>query len=50
MGVAAHSLLGVPGNNPYCHYRALELQKKGLRERVVKIREGQLRAIRSSAR
>jgi Y-X(10)_GDL-associated radical SAM protein len=35
----SHSLLGVPGNNPYCHYRALELQKKGLRERVVKIRE-----------
>jgi hypothetical protein len=32
-------LLGTPGNNPYCHYRALELQKKGLRERVVKIRE-----------
>jgi Y-X(10)_GDL-associated radical SAM protein len=35
----SHSLLGVPGNNPYCHYRALELQKKGLRERIVKIRE-----------
>ena len=35
----SHSLLGVPGNNPYCHYRALELQKDGLRERVVKLRE-----------
>jgi Y-X(10)_GDL-associated radical SAM protein len=35
----SHSLLGVPGNNPYCHYRALELQKQGLRERVAKIRE-----------
>jgi Y-X(10)_GDL-associated radical SAM protein len=35
----SHSLLGVPGNNPYCHYRALELQKQGLRERVVKICE-----------
>jgi Y-X(10)_GDL-associated radical SAM protein len=35
----SHSLLGRPGNNPYCHYRALELQKKGLRERIVKIRE-----------
>jgi Y-X(10)_GDL-associated radical SAM protein len=35
----SHSLLGKPGNNPYCHYRALELQKQGLRERVVKIRE-----------
>lgn len=35
----AHSLLGVPGNNPYCHYRVLELQKQGLRERVHKIRD-----------
>lgn len=35
----SHSLLGVPGNNPYCHYRALEHEKRGLRERVVKIRE-----------
>jgi Y-X(10)_GDL-associated radical SAM protein len=32
----AHSLLGRPGNNPYCHYRALELAKRGLRERIVK--------------
>src|ERR1700739_4589473 len=35
----SHSLLGVPGNNPYCHYRALELDKLGLRERVRKIRD-----------
>jgi Y-X(10)_GDL-associated radical SAM protein len=35
----SHSLLGRPGNNPYCHYRALELQRQGLQERVVKIRE-----------
>jgi Y-X(10)_GDL-associated radical SAM protein len=35
----SHSLLGRPGNNPYCHYRALELQKQGLRERIVKIRD-----------
>jgi len=35
----SHSLLGKPGNNPYCHYRALELEKQGVRERVVKIRE-----------
>jgi Y-X(10)_GDL-associated radical SAM protein len=35
----SHSLLGVPGNNPYCHYRALELDKQGLRERVAKIRD-----------
>ncbi|EDM79346.1 heme biosynthesis protein [Plesiocystis pacifica SIR-1] len=27
-------LLGRPGNNPYCHHRALELQRQGLRERV----------------
>jgi Y-X(10)_GDL-associated radical SAM protein len=32
----AHSLFGKAGNNPYCHYRALELEKRGLRERVVK--------------
>jgi radical SAM protein with 4Fe4S-binding SPASM domain len=35
----SHSLLGRPGNNPYCHYRVLELKKMGLRERVVKRRE-----------
>jgi radical SAM protein with 4Fe4S-binding SPASM domain len=27
-------LLGKPGNNPYCHHRALELRKVGKRERV----------------
>ena len=27
-------LLGRPGNNPYCHHRALELAKQGLRERI----------------
>jgi Y-X(10)_GDL-associated radical SAM protein len=35
----ADSLFGRPGNNPYCHHRALELEKQGLRERVVKTRE-----------
>ncbi len=35
----ADSLFGRPGNNPYCHYRALELAKRGLRERVVKTRD-----------
>jgi radical SAM protein with 4Fe4S-binding SPASM domain len=30
-----HSLFGVPGNNPYCHHRALELHRQGLRERIV---------------
>jgi radical SAM protein with 4Fe4S-binding SPASM domain len=26
--------LGKPGNNPFCHHRALELQKQGKRERI----------------
>lgn len=30
------SLFGRPGNNPYCYYRADQLAKKGLRERIVK--------------
>ncbi len=30
----SHSLLGRPGNNPYCIHRALELETRGLRERV----------------
>ncbi|HEY8430557.1 MAG TPA: radical SAM protein [Sandaracinaceae bacterium] len=28
-------LLGRPGNNPYCHHRALERRRAGLRERLV---------------
>jgi Y-X(10)_GDL-associated radical SAM protein len=35
----SHSLLGKPGNNPYCHYRALDLQQRGLRERIVKLQD-----------
>lgn len=31
----AHAVLGRPGNNPYCHYRARTLAKQGLRERLV---------------
>ncbi|MFO0550989.1 MAG: radical SAM protein [Polyangiaceae bacterium] len=31
----AHSVFGRPGNNPYCHFRAREHQKRGLRERLV---------------
>ena len=27
-------LLGRPGNNPYCHHRALEMDRVGMRERV----------------
>jgi radical SAM protein with 4Fe4S-binding SPASM domain len=30
-------LLGRPGNNPYCHHRALEMKARGLRERVQKV-------------
>ncbi len=30
-------LFGKPGNNPYCHHRALELEKQGLRERIEKV-------------
>jgi radical SAM protein with 4Fe4S-binding SPASM domain len=33
--VTAYALTGRRGNNPYCHHRALELAKKGLRERLV---------------
>jgi radical SAM protein with 4Fe4S-binding SPASM domain len=31
----AHSLLGRPGNNVYCHYRAKTLAADGVRERLV---------------
>lgn len=33
----SHSLLGRPGNNPYCHHRVLELARQGLRERIVQV-------------
>jgi radical SAM protein with 4Fe4S-binding SPASM domain len=29
-------LFGKPGNNPYCHHRALELLREGKRERMVR--------------
>jgi radical SAM protein with 4Fe4S-binding SPASM domain len=32
----AHVFMGKRGNNPYCHHRALEMAKRGLRERLVK--------------
>jgi radical SAM protein with 4Fe4S-binding SPASM domain len=35
----AHALFGRPGNNPMCHYRALEMDKAGLRERLVKVKD-----------
>jgi radical SAM protein with 4Fe4S-binding SPASM domain len=33
-----HVLFGRPGNNPFCHHRALELARQGLRERIVRTR------------
>ena len=30
-------LFGRPGNNPYCHHRATQLGKQGLRERLVRV-------------
>lgn len=32
-------LFGKAGNNPYCHHRALEMQREGKRERVVRADE-----------
>jgi radical SAM protein with 4Fe4S-binding SPASM domain len=32
-----HTTLGKPGNNPYCHHRALEMDRAGKRERVVPV-------------
>lgn len=31
----SESLLGKPGNNPWCHHRALEHERMGLREQIV---------------
>lgn len=31
----AHAFFGRPGNNPYCHFRAMEHRRRGLRERLV---------------
>jgi radical SAM protein with 4Fe4S-binding SPASM domain len=31
-----HVLFGRPGNNPFCHHRALELLREGKRERLVR--------------
>jgi radical SAM protein with 4Fe4S-binding SPASM domain len=33
----AHSLLGRPGNNPLCHFRARDFQRRGLRERLIPV-------------
>jgi len=34
----AHSLFEQPGDNPFCHHRALELDRQGLRERIEQTR------------
>jgi radical SAM protein with 4Fe4S-binding SPASM domain len=35
----ADMLLGKPGNNPFCHHRALQFAAQGKRERVERVRE-----------
>ncbi|MEZ4450065.1 MAG: radical SAM protein [Nannocystaceae bacterium] len=35
---AAEPLLGRPGNNPFCHHRALMMDREGLRERIEHVR------------
>ena len=35
----AHSTLGRRGNNPFCWYRADQLRRQGLRERLVQVEE-----------
>lgn len=40
----AHALMGRAGNNPMCHHRALDFQARGLRERLVKVKDAQGRS------
>lgn len=35
---------GRPGNNPYCHHRALEMDRRGVRERLIRVTEAPGRA------
>ncbi|MEA3014653.1 MAG: hypothetical protein QOD42_3198 [Sphingomonadales bacterium] len=35
----SHALFGRAGNNPMCHHRALEMDRQGLRERLVKVKD-----------
>ncbi|MFD2567449.1 radical SAM protein [Pseudotenacibaculum haliotis] len=37
----SHVLFGKRGNNPFCHHRALKLDKEGKRERIRKIQEAE---------
>ena len=34
-----HSLFGKAGNNPLCHHRAIEMDRQGLRERLIKVED-----------
>jgi hypothetical protein len=34
------------GNNPYCRHRVLQLEKRGILERIVKVRERTTGAVR----
>lgn len=38
---AAEPLLGRPGNNPFCHHRAQEMDRMGLRERIEQVARAQ---------
>ena len=35
----AHALMGRAGNNPMCYHRAREMDRRGLRERLVKVKD-----------
>jgi radical SAM protein with 4Fe4S-binding SPASM domain len=36
----AEPLMGRPGNNPFCHHRAMEMERMGLRERIEQVEKG----------
>lgn len=40
----AHALMGRAGNNPMCHHRALDFESRGLRERLVKVKDAEGRS------
>lgn len=40
----SHALMGRAGNNPMCHYRALEMDRHGLRERLVQVKQAEGRS------
>lgn len=36
----AEPLMGRPGNNPFCHHRAMEMERMGMRERIELVEKG----------